>query len=84
MQRKQGTPPPPHLEKLSGRIAAVAYKPHGEAIVSLEGGQVWEEVEAEPHLPLHPGDTVTIKRGVLGSFYMSSGRVLGLRVRRVR
>jgi hypothetical protein len=84
LQRKQGAQLPHPLDKLSGRIAAVTYKAHGEAIVRLEGGQVWEEAEPEPHLPLRPGDTVTIKRGMLGSFYMSSDRVLGLRVRRVQ
>jgi hypothetical protein len=84
LQRKQGAQPPHRLDKLIGRIATVSYKPRGEAIVSLEDGQVWEEAEAEPHLPLRPGDKVTIKRGMLGAFYMSSDQVLGLRVRRVR
>ena len=83
LQRKEGTQPP-QVDKLSVRIAALSYKPRGEAIVTLENSQVWEEADAESHLPLHVGDTVTIRRGVLGAFYMSSDKVLGLRVKRVR
>jgi hypothetical protein len=83
MKRKQAGQPE-ELDKLSGRIATVSYKPRGEAVVSLVNGQIWEEAEAESHLPLRPGDTITIRRGVLGAFYLSSNSVLGLRVKRVR
>jgi hypothetical protein len=46
-------------------------------------GQVWEEAELNSHL-LRAGDAITIKRGVLGAFYMSSDQVFGLRVTRLR
>ena len=84
IKRKDKTPDPPKLDKLTARIASIAQKPHGESIYSLEDGQVWEEAESEQHIPLHSGEEVTIKRGVLGAFYLSSAEVRGLRVRRVR
>jgi hypothetical protein len=71
-------------DKLSGRIAAVAYKPRGEAVISLENGQMWEEAEVESHVALNPGDAITITRGLLGSFWLSADKMPRLRVRRVR
>ena len=83
IERKEGTAPA-QLDRLSSSIATVAYKPRGESIVTLQDGQVWEEAELVTHEPLHVGDPVTIRRGVLGAFYMSTQHVLGLRVRRVK
>jgi hypothetical protein len=82
-KRYQG-PQPVELDNLNGRIVAVSYKPRGESIVTLENGQIWEEAEAESHLPLRPGEAITIHRGMLGAFYLSSDKVYGLRVRRLR
>ena len=85
IQRQQaGASAPPHLDKLTAHITAVSHKPRGEFIVTLDNDQVWEEAEITSHLPLRAGDDITIKRGMLGAFYLSSQQVLGLRVKRVR
>ena len=85
IERQQtGASAPPHLDKLTAHITAVSRKPRGEFIVTLDNGQVWEEAEITSHLPLRAGDDITIKRGMLGAFYLSSQQVLGLRVKRVR
>ena len=84
LQRKEGgAPPAPKLDKLTAHITGVSYKPYGQAIVTLENGQVWEEAETGMHLPLRSGDVASIERGVLGAFYMSTAHVLGVRVKRV-
>ncbi len=79
----QSKPPPP-LKKLNAHIKAISYKPQGEAVITLDNGEVWEEAEFSPHLPLHPGDEVTIKRGVLGSFLLYTDKVPAQRVARRR
>jgi hypothetical protein len=87
LKRKEqgpGAVEPVKLDKLSARIASLSYKAHGESILTLDDGQIWEEAENESHVPYHVGDAVTIKRGVLGAFYLSSAEVRGLRVKRVR
>ncbi|HEY6921850.1 MAG TPA: hypothetical protein VI653_00155 [Steroidobacteraceae bacterium] len=86
LKRKEGsaTPQPAKLSKLTARVASVSNRPTGEGIYTLEGGQVWVEAESASHLPLRPGEQVTIKRGALGAFYLSSARVRGLRVKRVQ
>jgi len=83
LERKQGVQPP-RLEKLNGRVAAISHKLRGEAVIRLDNGQVWEEAEAGSDLQLSPGDAVTIRRGMLGSFWLSTAKKSGLRVRRVR
>ena len=83
-RNENGGTPPPRLDNLTAHIASVSQKPRGEFIVTLDNGQVWEEAEATSHLPLRAGDDITIKRGMLGAFYMSSRQVLGLRVKRLR
>jgi hypothetical protein len=82
-KENHGTPPP-RLDKLVAHITAVSQNPAGEFVVTLDNGQVWEEAEATSHLPLRTGDNITIKRGMLGAFYMSAKQALGLRVKRVR
>jgi hypothetical protein len=87
LQRKSsGSPSLPQLENLKARITGVVHKtPYLR--ITLENGQVWEQSEPESHLAfvaLAPGDTVTLHRGVLGAFYLSSDKVRGLRVRRLQ
>jgi hypothetical protein len=85
LKRKEtgGTAEPKKLDKLRARLAAVSSRPTGEAVYSLEGGQVWVEAEPESHIPLHAGEEVTIRRGVLGAFYLSAAEARGVRVKRV-
>ena len=83
LQRQEGAAAPAKLDRLTARITEVSLKPYGEAIVTLENRQVWEEAESGMHLPLRPGDVATIERGALGAFYMSTVHVRGVRVKRV-
>lgn len=86
LKRKEqgpGAAEPIKLDKLTARIASLSYKAHGESILTLDDGQIWEEADSSPHVPYHVGDEVTIKRGVLGAFYLSSSGVRGMRVKRV-
>ena len=83
-QATAASKPPPPLKKLNAHIKAISYKPQGEAVITLDNGEIWEEAELNPHLPLHPGDEVTIKRGSLGSFLLYTDKVPDQRVTRRR
>jgi hypothetical protein len=83
IQRNTGTQPK-QLDKLTGHIAGVTFRKPEQVRLTLDNGQVWEQAEPEAHLALDAGDTVTIKRGLLGAFYLSSDKVRGLRVKRLR
>jgi hypothetical protein len=61
----------------------VSKKPRGEYRITLEDGQVWEETQhTSSSVAPAVGDTVTIKRGMLGSYFLERGAGLALRVKR--
>jgi hypothetical protein len=87
LRRKQATAnpaAPKEPEQVVARVKAVATKPRGEYQVTLEDGQVWEETaHSSSVLPPEVGETVTIKRGMLGSYFLSKPTGLALRVKRI-
>ena len=60
---------------MTGTVTRVSTDMYGNMTVGLEGGQVWMLDMLDPILA--KGDSVTIKRGKLGSFLLSTptGRV---------
>lgn len=74
---------PEEPEQLVSRVKAVVKKPRGEYRITLDDGQVWEETQhTSSSTPPGVGDTVTIKRGMLGSYFLERGAGLALRVKR--
>ncbi|MEA3161002.1 MAG: hypothetical protein QOD95_2550 [Gammaproteobacteria bacterium] len=70
--------PHPNVAKAAAvtlKIASIANGSSGHPIATMEGDQVWELDGPDPLLK--SGDTVTIDRGVLGSFIMTTpaGRI---------
>jgi hypothetical protein len=75
---------PPDLSRLTARVAAFSYKPRGEIVLRLDNGQIWEQAEADGEVAMKAGDTVTIKAGALGSFWLNAHASPLVRVRRKR
>jgi hypothetical protein len=76
-------PKAPAVERLStGQVISIGSNSRGRVTVTLSGDQVWELDSADPVLA--NGDTVTIQRGALGSFILTTpaGRIH--RVHRMR
>ena len=68
---------------LTAKVTQLGSDSNGRSTVSLEGGQIWELLdEADPVLVV--GESVTIRRGVLGSFQMTTPSKRTHRVRRLR
>jgi hypothetical protein len=62
---------PPRVEALiSARVISIGISSTGRSTVTLEGDQVWELDSADP--VLKNGDAVTVKRGTLGSFILTT------------
>ena len=71
-------------EQISVRVSSVATMVRGYYRVTLEDGQVWEETQHTGGAPPEAGETVTIKRGALGSYFLArNAGGLALRVKRV-
>lgn len=72
-------------DQIVSRVKAVETTARGEYRIALEDGQVWEETQHSANgIRVEVGDTVTIKHGLLGSYFLSSHAAgLALRVKRI-
>jgi hypothetical protein len=76
-------PTAPAVEALiTGKVIAIGISNSGRATVTLEGNEVWELDSADPVLA--KGDAVTVKRGTLGSFILTTPTGRLHRVHRLR
>jgi hypothetical protein len=74
----------PKPQALSSTVAAVSMRGDGRQVIRLANGETWVQGEAYETFHANVGDTVTIKHGSLGSFYMYVPSGLATRVTRVR
>jgi hypothetical protein len=75
--------PPPAAEMLiTAKVISLGSNSRGHSTVTLEGDQVWELDSADPVLAT--GQTVTVKRGTLGSFILTTAAGRLHRVHRIR
>ncbi|MBM4385794.1 MAG: hypothetical protein FJ091_20795 [Deltaproteobacteria bacterium] len=56
--------------ELTAVATAVKRGPDGRVVVTLDNGQVWRQTESRA-FPLREGQTVRVREGALGSFYMN-------------
>jgi hypothetical protein len=76
-------PAAPAVEALiTAKVISMGISSSGRSTVALEGNQVWELDSADPVLA--NGDTVTVKRGTLGSFILTTAAGRLHRVHRIR
>lgn len=70
------------IDRITATIQSVRISPSGAAVITLENGQVWRQIDLERPYALKVGASVQIAKAALGSFLLtvkSSGRY---RVRR--
>lgn len=73
---------PPVATTLTTRVTAMGKTIDGRPTVTLEGGALWLLDEVDPLLAI--GDSVTVSRGVLGSFLLETPGKRLHHVRRIR
>ena len=60
-------------KNLTAQVVAVSRRPQGPLRLTLANGQVWVEQSSDGNdLSIKVGDSVTLTRGVLGSFMLTS------------
>jgi hypothetical protein len=69
---------------VSSKVRAVTPRADGRSVITLESGQIWVQGEAFDEIAIRAGEAVTIKSGMLGSFYMYLPSGLRTRVKRER
>jgi hypothetical protein len=72
-------------QELVARVTAVSARAHGEHRIELDNGQVWVETQSTTRFdPPAVGDTVTVRHGTLGSYFLSAQSGPARRVERIR
>jgi hypothetical protein len=72
------------VQPIVATITRLLPRSDNEYAFELDNGQTWEQAESKADLYVKPHDSVTIKPGVLGSFYMTTSRSQRIRVHRIR
>jgi len=82
--RKQAarTSSPPPVESIESTVTDAKRRGTGELVLTLANGQVWMQSQADSRVWIKPGDVVTIKKAVFGSYLMVSG-YYSFKVRRI-
>ncbi len=70
---------------ITARIVGLGHDPDGRAILTLDNGQVWEQLVADgTDLYTRPGDSIRISRGWLDSYWLQTPSHHGCKVTRLR
>jgi hypothetical protein len=75
---------PSAVNTIEARVAQLSRTSDGRSVITLDNQQVWRQLMVDRDLLLKPGETVTISRGVLGSFWLETKEGRGTKVTRVR
>lgn len=75
---------PKKLAKIDARIVALALAGNGRTVFTLDNTQVWQQIESDGDMLAKLGDSATISRGFLGSYWLQLKNGRGCKVDRVR
>ena len=71
------------VSQIDGTIKSAGRNADGGWLITLNDGSVWTQTDDWPGLDARPGKKVIVKRGVLGSFWLSIPGQNGIKVKRV-
>lgn len=81
---KQQSSQPKPIKQIRARLAAAKVVGPGYWTFLLDDGAIWQMSELERNFqPPRPGETVRVRRGVLGGFLLDTGRQTPVRVKRI-
>jgi hypothetical protein len=71
------------ISQIDGTIKSTGRNQDGGWVITLEDGSVWTQTDDWPGLDARAGKKVVVKRGVLGSFWLSIPGQNGIKVKRI-
>ncbi|HEY6457459.1 MAG TPA: hypothetical protein VIY90_19450 [Steroidobacteraceae bacterium] len=83
-KRKEEGIQPKAVQPMVAVIATLKQRPGHLYYFELENGQVWESTDTEGDLFLGPHETVLIRPGILGAFFLKTQDGKSIRVHRLR
>ena len=84
IKRKELGIQPEVVKPMVAAIARLRPRPGHLYYFELDNGQVWESTDSESDLFLGPHETVLIRPGVLGAFFLKTAEGRSIRVHRLR
>jgi len=75
---------PQKLAKIEARVVALALAGNGHTVFTLDNTQVWQQIESDGDMLAKLGDSATISRGLLGSYWLQLKNGRGCKVTRMR
>jgi hypothetical protein len=82
-RRERGEPEPPPPAPIVARVVRVIPREPLISAFELDNGQIWEQSEATRFSAM-PRDEVTIRHGMLGSFFLKGAHGTSVRVHRLK
>jgi hypothetical protein len=83
IKRKEAGIQPEPVKPLVAAIARLTSRPGHLYSFELDNGQVWESTDTQGELYLGPHETVSIRPGVLGAFFLKTAEGVSVRVHRL-
>jgi hypothetical protein len=71
------------ISQIDGTIKNAGHNSDGGWLITLDDGSVWTQTDDWPGLDARPGKKVIVKRGVLGSYWLSIPGQNGIKVKRI-
>lgn len=71
------------VSQIDGTIKSTGHNQEGGWVITLEDGSVWTQTDDWPGFDARPGKKIIVKRGTLGSFWLSIPGQNGIKVKRI-
>jgi hypothetical protein len=71
------------VSQIDATIKSTGRNPDGGWVITLDDGSVWTQTDDWPGLDARAGKKVVVKRGILGSFWLSIPGQNGIKVKRI-
>lgn len=71
------------VKEIESTVRSVGRNPYGGLMITLADGSVWSQTDDYPGLDPRPGKKAIVKRGTLGTFWLSIPGQSGIKVKRV-
>ena len=84
LKRKEEGIAPAATTLIVAGLAQLQPRPGHQYFFALDNGQVWESTDNQGQLLLGPHETVTIRSGMLGAFFLKTQEGKSIRVHRLR
>ncbi len=84
MARNTGQSATAAPDSVTAAIKSLDRRHDGKFVVTLDNAQVWAQSEINSQADVEIGDSVTVRRGALGSYLLVTKAGIGTRVKRVK